>query len=87
MEEVDRQVIKSWGNNKALRITKKSGLSEILGEGSHVAIYRATGGVFIELLEESPKESLAERLARFDVTRHRGEMMATSPVGAEIVGD
>lgn len=83
IEEVDRQVIQSWGNNDALRITKKAKLSDMVVKGTHVVIHRAVGGFFVEVVEQQKRPTLEERLARFDVKRHGGELMADGLLGAE----
>jgi antitoxin MazE len=74
--------INSWGNGMALRITKPMADAVGFTVGTPVRVEIAKGRLVVRALE-SPKESLASKLARFDPALHGGEVMADEPVGRE----
>ena len=73
--------IKQWGNSLGVRlpaaVVRKAHLHvdqrvRISVEGGQLVITPVTGALTLE-----------QRLARFDPARHRGEVMASKPIGAE----
>ena len=74
--------IQKWGNNLAVRIPAAVACSARLSVGQPVEVSAQEGGVRVQTLGD-PKLSLAQKLARFDPSQHRGEAMASDLVGAE----
>lgn len=74
--------IKHWGNNLGVRLPQAVARAAHLQADQQVRISVEAGRVIIEPLPLADL-SLAERLQRFDPSRHGGEAMATAPVGAE----
>ena len=76
--------IQKWGNSLAVRIPAKVARSARLSEGQPVEVAVQDAGVAIKPVG-TPKLTLAQKLARFDPKKHRGELMATGRTGAEVV--
>ena len=75
--------IKHWGNGLGVRLPALIAKEASLSADQRVALVVRDGGVFIEPIHDQT-ETLAQRLARFDPTRHGGEAMAaTERIGAE----
>ena len=75
--------IQKWGNSLAVRIPAKVARSARLSEGQPVVVAVQDAGVAIKPVGE-PKLTLAQKLARFDPKKHRGELMPTDRTGAEV---
>jgi antitoxin MazE len=74
--------INTWGNGLALRLTKAMAKAAGVSEGTRVRVSAKPGRIVIET-EVEP--TLEQMLASFDPKRHGGEVMATAPVGLEII--
>jgi antitoxin MazE len=74
--------IQKWGNSLAVRIPARVARSARLSEGQPVVVAVEDAGVAIKPVG-APKLTLAQKLARFDPKKHRGELMATGRAGAE----
>jgi antitoxin MazE len=75
--------IQKWGNSLAVRIPARVARSARLSEGQPVVVAVEDAGVAIKPVGV-PKLTLAQKLARFDPKKHRGELMATGRTGAEV---
>jgi antitoxin MazE len=74
--------IQKWGNSLAVRIPAAVARAARLSVGQPVGVSAEEGGLRVQSLG-APRLSLAQKLARFDVTRHGGEAMVTDLVGTE----
>jgi len=74
--------IKRWGNNLGVRLPVGVARAAHLSEHQRVQIQVEQGRVIITPLENK-QTNLEQRLAKFDPKRHGGEVMVTTPVGAE----
>ena len=75
--------IKHWGNGLGVRLPALIAKEASLSADQRVALVVRDGGVFIEPIHDRA-ETLAQRLARFDPSRHGGEaMVADDRIGAE----
>jgi antitoxin MazE len=72
-----------WGNGLGVRITKSIAKVAGLDEGTMIEIHADERQVVIKKVELDP--TLEEMLAAFDPARHSGEVMASPPVGKEVV--
>jgi antitoxin MazE len=75
--------IQKWGNSLAVRIPAKVARSARFSEGQPVVVAVQDTGVAIKPVG-TPKLTLAQKLARFDPKKHRGELVATGRSGAEV---
>lgn len=74
--------IKQWGNNLGVRLPAAVAKAANLHADQRVRVAVEDGRVVIT--PEAPAAlTLEQRLALYDVTRHGGEVMAVTPVGAE----
>jgi antitoxin MazE len=78
------QVIQEWGNGLGVRITAPVAKAAHFERGLPIQVEVVEGGVFLRVVGK-PKLSLEQKLKLFDPARHGGEVMASKPVGAEIV--
>jgi len=74
--------IKRWGNNLGVRLPVGIAREANLHADQRVRIEVDNGRVIITPLENE-RLTLEQRLERFDPTRHSGEVMQTTAVGAE----
>ena len=74
--------VKRWGNNLGVRLPAAVARAAHLHVDQRVRVSVEEGRVVITPVAGS-ELSLEERLARFDPSRHAGEVMATPPLGAE----
>jgi antitoxin MazE len=74
--------IKQWGNSLGVRIPAAVARAAKIELDQPVQVIADEGRVIITPIG-TRKLSLADKLARFDPTRHGGEAMATRKVGAE----
>ena len=74
--------IKQWGNNLGVRLPAAVARAAHLHVDQRVRVSVQDGNVVITPVTDAPL-TLAQRLARYDVSRHGGEAMASGPVGAE----
>lgn len=74
--------IKHWGNNLGVRLPAAVAREAHLHADQRVRVSVEDGRVVIAPLTGA-LPSLEERLARFDPTRHGGEVMAGKALGAE----
>ena len=75
--------IQRWGNSLAVRIPAKVARSARLFEGQPVVVAVQDAGIAVKPVG-TPRLTLAQKLARFDPKKHRGELMATGRTGAEV---
>jgi antitoxin MazE len=75
--------LKQWGNNLGVRLPVSIARAAHLHVDQPVRIVADDGRIIITPVTDAPL-TLEQRLARFDSTRHGGEVMTTGePVGAE----
>lgn len=74
--------ISTWGNGLALRLTKPMAKAAGVSDGTSVRITVKPGRIVIEAEKEPTLDAM---LAAFDPSRHGGEAMAFTPVGAEVI--
>ena len=74
--------IKRWGNNLGVRLPVGVARAANLHADQPVRVEVDNGRVIITPLENEPL-TLEQRLGRFDPSRHGGEVMHTTAVGAE----
>lgn len=74
--------IKRWGNNLGVRLPVGVAREAHLHADQRVRVEVENGRVVITPLEMEHL-TLDQRLAQFDAEHHGGEVMATTPVGAE----
>lgn len=76
--------IQEWGNSLAVRIPAAVAPSARFRVGQPVEVSAQDSNVLVKPLGE-PKLTLAQKLAAFDPELHGGEVMATRPVGNEVL--
>ena len=74
--------IKRWGNNLGVRLPAAVAKAAHLHADQRVRVRVEDGRVVIVPFGEAPL-TLDQRLAQFDPSRHRGEVMAAKSLGAE----
>ena len=74
--------IKRWGNNLGVRIPVRLAREANLHVDQRVRVEVNDGRVIITPLKD-PQPTLEQRLEQFDIHRHGGEIMLTTPIGAE----
>jgi antitoxin MazE len=74
--------IKRWGNNLGVRLPARVARQAHLHADQRVRVEVNQGRVIITPLENEWL-TLEQRLARFNVSTHSGEVMTAPPVGAE----
>jgi antitoxin MazE len=74
--------IKHWGNSLGVRLPAAIAKAANLHVDQRVRMSVEDGRVVIEPAEQGP-QTLAERLAAYDISRHGGEVMAAPAQGAE----
>jgi len=74
--------ISEWGNGLAIRLTKPMAKAAGVAAGTPVKVTVKPGRISIEADTEP---TLEQMLAKFDPVKHGGEIMAGSPVGAEVI--
>jgi len=77
-----RQTVQTWGNSLAVRLNAKIALAANLQVGQPLSLEVVEGGVLLRPLV-AQRETLAQKLARFDPALHGGEVMSGGPVGKE----
>ncbi|MDB5794058.1 MAG: chpAI [Noviherbaspirillum sp.] len=83
MSKIAKLTIQQWGNSLAVRIPSAVARSARFAVGQPVEVTVQDTGVVVKPVGE-PKLTLAQKLALFDPSKHGGEVMATSRVGAEV---
>jgi antitoxin MazE len=76
--------IKPWGNNLGVRIPSALAKAVKLRANQTVSI-SALNGVLTITPQNDAQLSLAQRLAAYNPAIHGGEVMASAPVGAEVL--
>jgi antitoxin MazE len=76
--------LQQWGNSLAVRIPSAVAKSVGFKVGQPVEVSAQESAVLVTALGE-PRLTLAQKLALFDLERHAGEAMATTPVGSEVL--
>lgn len=76
--------LQQWGNSLAVRIPSVVARSAGLKVGQPVEVSVQESSVLVTPVGK-PKLTLAQKLALFDPDRHCGEVMATTPVGREVI--
>ncbi|HXJ43838.1 MAG TPA: AbrB/MazE/SpoVT family DNA-binding domain-containing protein [Bryobacteraceae bacterium] len=84
MAQTAKLTIQRWGNSLALRIPSAVARSAGIQQGQPVEISVHDSSVVITPIGE-PRLTLAQKLALFDPGKHGGEVMATKPVGREVM--
>jgi antitoxin MazE len=74
--------IKQWGNNLGVRLPAAVAREAHLHVDQRVRISVKGEQVIITPVTDAPL-TLEQRLARFDLARHGGEVMASKDIGAE----
>ena len=76
--------VQQWGNSLAVRIPAAVARSARFRVGQPVEVSAQDSNILVKALGE-PKRTLAQKLAAFDPVLHGGEVMATGPVGNEVL--
>jgi len=76
--------VQQWGNSLAVRIPAAVARSARFRVGQPVEVSAQDSNVLVKPLGE-PKLTLSQKLAAFDPTIHGREVMATRPVGNEVL--
>lgn len=76
--------VQRWGNSLAVRIPAAVARSARFRVGQPVEVSAQDSNVLVKAVGV-PKLTLAQKLAAFDPAVHSGEVMATSPVGNEVL--
>jgi len=76
--------VQQWGNSLAVRIPAGVARSARFRVGQPVEVSAQDSNILVKALGE-PKLTLAQKLAAFDPALHGGEIMATGPVGHEVL--
>ena len=76
--------VQQWGNSLAVRIPAAVARSARFKVGQPVEVSAQDSNILVKALGE-PKLTLAQKLATFDPKLHSGEVMATGPVGNEVL--
>ena len=76
--------VQQWGNSLAVRIPAAVARSARFRVGQPVEVCAQDSNVLVKPLGE-PKLTLSQKLAAFDPTIHGREVMATRPVGNEVL--
>jgi len=76
--------VQQWGNSLAVRIPAAVARSARFRVGQPVEVSAQDSNILVKALGE-PKLTLAQKLAVFDPALHSGEVMATRPVGNEVL--
>jgi antitoxin MazE len=76
--------VQQWGNSLAVRIPAAVARSARFRVGQPVEVSAQDSNILVKALGE-PKLTLAQKLAAFDPDLHSGEIMATGPVGTEVL--
>jgi antitoxin MazE len=76
--------VQQWGNSLAVRIPAAVARSARFRVGQPVEVSAQDSNILVKALGE-PKLTLAQKLAAFDPDLHSGEVMATGPVGNEVL--
>lgn len=79
-----KQNVQTWGNSLAVRLTSKIAHAAHFEEGQPLLVEVVSEGVLLRPIH-TPRETLAQKLARFDPTKHGGEVMVSAPIGAEVI--
>ena len=74
--------VQRWGNSLAMRIPAAVAKSARFKVGQPVEVSAQDSQVVVKPIGD-PKLTLAQKLAAFDPAQHRGEVMATKPMGNE----
>lgn len=80
---IGHQIVQTWGNGLAVRITAPIAKAARLVRGQPVVVELVEGGIFLRP-QGAPRLTLEQKLALFDPEIHGGEIMATGRVGAEV---
>jgi antitoxin MazE len=85
MNKSAQLTIQQWGNSLAVRIPSAVARSAhfVVGQPVEISVQESSS-VLVKSIGE-PKLTLKQKLALFDVEKHSGEVMATVPIGAEIL--
>ena len=76
--------VQQWGNSLAVRIPAAVARSARFRVGQPVEVSAQDSNILVKALGE-PRLTLAQKLAAFDPALHCGEIMATGPVGNEVL--
>jgi len=76
--------VQQWGNSLAVRIPAAVARSARFRVGQPVEVSAQDSNILVKALGE-PKLTLSQKLAAFDPVLHGGEVMATGPVGNEVL--
>jgi antitoxin MazE len=76
--------VQQWGNSLAVRIPAAVARSARFRVGQPVEVSAQDSNILVKALGE-PKLTLAQKLAAFNPALHSGEVMATRPVGNEVL--
>jgi antitoxin MazE len=76
--------VQQWGNSLAVRIPAAVARSARFRVGQPVEVSAQDSNILVKALGE-PRLTLAQKLAAFDPDLHSGEVMATGPIGNEVL--
>ncbi len=78
------QTIQEWGNGLGVRITAPIAKAARFVRGLPITVEIVEEGVLLRPAGR-PRFTLAQKLKAFDPARHGGEVLASSPVGVEVI--
>ena len=84
MSKTATLTVQQWGNSLAVRIPAAVARTARFRVGQPVEVSAQDSNVLVRSIGE-PKLSLEQKLAAFDQLLHGGEVMATGPVGKEVL--
>ena len=84
MSKTATLTVQQWGNSLAVRIPAAVARMARFRVGQPVEVSAQDSNVLVRSIGE-PKLTLEQKLAAFDTLVHGGEVMATVPVGKEVL--
>jgi antitoxin MazE len=84
MSKTATLTVQQWGNSLAVRIPAAVARTARFRVGQSVEVSAQDSNVLVRSIGE-PKLTLEQKLAAFDPLLHGGEVMATGPVGKEVL--
>ena len=78
------QTVQEWGNGLGVRITAPIAKAAHFARGLPITVEVVEEGVLLRPAGK-PRLSLAQKLKAFDPKKHGGEVMASRPIGREVL--
>ena len=84
MSKTATLTVQQWGNSLTVRIPAAVARTARFRVGQPVEVSAQDSNVLVRSIGE-PKLTLKQKVAAFDPVLHGGEVMATAPVGKEVL--